>query len=91
MASKQEGRMALETMQKARLDTAERDAHGKISKQTIQLDTVKREPKDREVPLPDMIRATAGFARRIFLRASNGLAADTVYYLGRKGMPIHHK
>jgi uncharacterized cupin superfamily protein len=33
--------MALETMQKAHLDSAERDVHGKISKQTVQLDTVK--------------------------------------------------
>jgi hypothetical protein len=33
--------MALETMQKAHLDAAERDVHGKISKQTVQLDTVK--------------------------------------------------
>ena len=33
--------MALETMQKAHLDGAQRDVHGKISKQTVQLDTVK--------------------------------------------------
>jgi hypothetical protein len=33
--------MALETMQEAHLDAAQRDVHGKISKQTVQLDTVK--------------------------------------------------
>lgn len=33
--------MALETMQKAHLDSAARDVHGKISKQTVELDGVK--------------------------------------------------
>ena len=33
--------MALETMQKAHLDSAARDVHGKISKQTVDLDGVK--------------------------------------------------
>jgi ethanolamine utilization protein EutQ (cupin superfamily) len=33
--------MALESMQKAHLDSAARDVHGKISKQTVALDTVK--------------------------------------------------
>jgi uncharacterized RmlC-like cupin family protein len=33
--------MALEIMQKAHLDSAARDVHGKISKQTVELDGVK--------------------------------------------------
>jgi hypothetical protein len=32
--------MALTRMQKANLDTADRDVHGDISKQTVSLDTV---------------------------------------------------